>query len=141
MSSLNKVILIGRLGKDPDFRTMQSGDDVVSFSLATSEKWKDKSGEWKEKTEWHNVVSFNKGLNENFMKRLSKGSMVYLEGSIATRSWESDGQKKWTTEIVLKNFNGKIMLLDKFEKDKGEYDQSPVGESEDVDDLEDEIPF
>ena len=95
--SVNKVILVGNLGADPDIRTMQSGDKVANLSIATSERWKDRqSGERKEKTEWHRVVVFAQPLvtlAENYMK---KGTKVYLEGQLETRSWEQDGQKKYT---------------------------------------------
>lgn len=111
--SVNKVILIGNLGADPDVRTMQSGDKVVNLSIATSESWKDKStGERREKTEWHRVVVFNKGIVgvcENYLK---KGSKVYIEGRLETRSWEQDGQKKYTTEVVLRPYTSELTMLD-----------------------------
>jgi len=100
--SVNKVILIGNLGKDPEVRRMTSGEPVVSFSIATSETWRDKSsGERKEKTEWHRVVVFNKNLAEVAEKYLRKGSKVYIEGSLQTRKWtDKDGAEKYTTEII-----------------------------------------
>src|ERR1700742_2628496 len=112
--SVNKVILVGNLGKDPEVRRMTSGEPVVSFSLATSESWRDKSsGERKEKTEWHNVVVFNKNLAEVAEKYLRKGSKVYIEGSLQTRKWtDKDGAEKYSTEIVLQNFRGELTLLD-----------------------------
>ncbi len=111
--SVNKVILVGNLGADPDVRTMQSGDKVVNLSIATSESWKDKAtGERKEKTEWHRVVVFNKGLVNVCENYLKKGSKVYIEGQIETRSWEQDGQKKYTTEIVLRPFRSELTMLD-----------------------------
>tara|TARA_R110001592_G_scaffold27763_5_gene102644 strand:- start:3727 stop:4224 length:498 start_codon:yes stop_codon:yes gene_type:complete len=111
--SVNKVILIGNLGADPDVRTMQSGDKVVNLSIATSESWKDKmSGERREKTEWHRVVVFNKGLVTVCESYLKKGAKVYIEGQIETRSWEQDGQKKYTTEIVLRPYRGELTMLD-----------------------------
>lgn len=111
--SVNKVILIGNLGADPDVRTMQSGDKVVNLSIATSESWKDKAtGERKEKTEWHRVVVFNKGLVGVCENYLRKGSKVYIEGQVETRSWEQDGQKKYTTEIVLRPFRSELTMLD-----------------------------
>ncbi len=111
--SVNKVILIGNLGADPDVRTMQSGDKVVNLSIATSESWKDKAtGERREKTEWHRVVVFNKGLVTVCENYLKKGAKVYIEGQVETRSWEQDGQKKYTTEIVLRPFRSEITMLD-----------------------------
>ena len=111
--SVNKVILVGNLGADPDVRTMQSGDKVVNLSVATSESWKDKStGERREKTEWHRVVVFNKGLVNVCENYLKKGAKVYIEGQVETRSWEQDGQKKYTTEIVLRPFRSELTMLD-----------------------------
>src|SRR5580698_7039732 len=112
--SVNKVILVGNLGKDPEVRRMQSGDPVVNLSLATSETWRDKSsGERKEKTEWHRVVIFNKNLAEIAEKYLRKGSKVYLEGALQTRKWtDKDGAEKYSTEVVLQNFRGELTMLD-----------------------------
>src|SRR6201992_1783174 len=112
--SVNKVILVGNLGKDPEVRRMQSGDPIVNLSLATSETWRDKSsGERKEKTEWHRVVIFNKNLAEGAEKYLRKGSKVYVEGSLQTRKWtDKDGQEKYSTEVVLQNFRGELTMLD-----------------------------
>jgi single-strand DNA-binding protein len=112
--SVNKVILVGNLGKDPEVRRMQSGDPVVNLSLATSETWRDKSsGERKEKTEWHRVVIFNKNLAEVAEKYLRKGSKVYVEGSLQTRKWtDKDGAEKYSTEVVLQNFRGELTMLD-----------------------------
>ncbi len=112
--SVNKVILIGNLGADPDVRTMQSGDKVVNLSVATSESWKDKmTGERKEKTEWHRVVIFNKGLVTVCENYLKKGAKVYIEGQIETRKWQDQsGQDKYTTEIVLRPFRGEMTMLD-----------------------------
>jgi single-strand DNA-binding protein len=111
--SVNKVILIGNLGADPDVRSMQSGDQVVNLSIATSESWKDKStGERKENTQWHKVVVFNQGLVKVCQSYLKKGSKVYIEGQLETRSWEQDGQKKYTTEVVLRPFRGELTMLD-----------------------------
>lgn len=112
MSSLNKVTLIGRVGGTPDIRNMQSGDKVASFSLATSESWKDKNtGEKKEKTEWHKIVVFNShvlGVVERFVE---KGSLIHIEGQLQTRKYEKDGRDYYTTEIVLPRFGGEIILL------------------------------
>ncbi len=112
--SVNKVILIGNLGADPDVRTMQSGDKVVNLSVATSESWKDRNtGERKEKTEWHRVVIFNKGLVTVCENYLKKGAKVYIEGQIETRKWQDqNGQDKYTTEIVLRPFRGELTMLD-----------------------------
>src|SRR4051812_39317810 len=108
MASLNKVQIIGNLGRDPEVKTMQDGNRIVSFSGACSESWKDKSsGERKERTEWVNVVIFNQGLGEVAEKYLKKGSRVYLEGARQTRKWnDSQGQEKYTTEVVIKAFKG-----------------------------------
>jgi single-strand DNA-binding protein len=111
--SVNKVILIGNLGKDPECRTMQNGNKVANLSLATSESWKDKgTGERKEKTEWHRVVVFG-NLAEIAEKYLSKGSKVYVCGSLQTRKWsDSNGVEKYATEVVLQGFNSELTLLD-----------------------------
>ncbi len=113
MSSLNKVQLIGRLGDDPEIRHLNNGDKVVTLSMATSETWKDKdSGEKKEKTEWHRVVSFNQGLIGVLEKFVSKGDQIYVEGQLQTRKWEDkEGNDRYTTEVVLPNFGGKLVLL------------------------------
>ena len=113
--SVNKVILVGNLGADPDVRTMQSGDKVVNLSIATSESWKDKAtGERREKTEWHRVVVFNKGLVTVCENYLKKGAKVYIEGQVETRKWQdqASGQDKYTTEIVLRPFRGELTMLD-----------------------------
>ena len=111
--SVNKVILLGNLGQDPDVRTMQNGKKVCTFSIATSDSWKDKeTGEKKEKTEWHRVVVFNEGLVgviENYVK---KGSKLYVEGSLQTRKWTDDsGTEKYTTEIVIQGYGGRIDMI------------------------------
>lgn len=167
-SSVNKVILVGNLGADPEVRTMQSGDKMVQLSLATSESWKDKStGERREKTEWHRIVIFNKGLVGVAENYLRKGSKIYIEGQLETRSWEQDGQKKYTTEVVLRPYRGELTMLDSrgdnagagggygggasFQDNSygGGYDNgAPMGQSQaapaqatPVDEMEDEIPF
>jgi single-strand DNA-binding protein len=111
--SVNKVILIGNLGRDPESRTMQSGGKVVSFSIATSESWNDKmSGERKEKTQWHRIAIFNEKLGEIAEKYLKKGSTVYLEGSLESRKYtDKDGQEREITEVVLARFRGELTLL------------------------------
>ena len=112
--SVNKVILIGNLGKDPEVRSMQNGGKVCNLSVATSESWKDKmSGERKERTEWHRVVIFNENLINIAERYLKKGSKVYLEGQIETRKWsDQSGVEKYSTEIVLRQFRGELTLLD-----------------------------
>lgn len=140
MSSVNKVIILGNLGKDPEIRTLTSGDRVANLTVATSESWKDKStGERKEKTEWHRVVIFNDGLAGIAEKYLKKGSSVYLEGSIQTRKWtDNAGVEKYSTEIVLQKFRGELVLLGKAEGGEG----APAKSSDVASaDLDDEIPF
>jgi single-strand DNA-binding protein len=113
--SVNKVILVGNLGKDPEVRRTNSGDAVVSFSLATTESWRDKaSGERKDRTEWHDVVIFNENLGKVAENYLRKGSKVYIEGQLQTREWDDQqsGQKRRRTEIVLQRFRGELTLLD-----------------------------
>ena len=162
--SVNKVILVGNLGNDPEVRTMQSGDEVVNLSIATSESWKDKAtGERKEKTEWHRVVIFNQGLVNVCKNYLKKGSKVYIEGQLETRSWEQDGQKKYTTEIVLRPYRGELNMLDSRSGGNDNYGAQGGGSFNDsqsggfsqgapaqataaaaapaADELEDEIPF
>jgi single-strand DNA-binding protein len=147
--SVNKVILVGNLGKDPETRRLQSGDPVVNLSIATSESWRDKSsGERKEKTEWHRVVIFNKNLAEVAEKYLRKGSKVYVEGSLQTRKWtDKDGQEKYTTEVVLQNFRGELTMLDSrgeggsaMSRSGGGAMSEPAGNF-DRSELDDEIPF
>jgi len=122
MASINKVILIGRLGKDPETRSMNNGGEVVSFSLATSESWNDKgSGERKEKSEWHNIVIFNEGIGKIAKQYLRKGSQCYLEGQLQTRKWtDQNGNDKYTTEVVLQKFRGELTLLDSKGDGRGE---------------------
>ncbi|NQU62092.1 MAG: single-stranded DNA-binding protein [Rhodospirillales bacterium] len=111
--SINKVILIGNLGRDPEVRFSQAGAKIVNFSIATSESWKDKqTGERREKTEWHRVVIFSEGLAGIAEKYLKKGSKVYIEGSLQTRDYEKDGVKRYTTEVVLQGFNSTLTMLD-----------------------------
>ena len=112
--SVNKVILVGNLGRDPEVRFAQSGSKIVNMSVATSESWKDKtSGERKEKTEWHRVVIFNERLADVAEKYLKKGSKVYLEGALQTRKWtDKEGAEKYTTEVVIDRFRGELTMLD-----------------------------
>jgi single-strand DNA-binding protein len=145
--SVNKVILVGNLGKDPEVRRMTSGDPVVNLSVATSETWRDKaSGERKEKTEWHRVVIFNKNLAEVAEKYLRKGSKVYVEGQLQTRKWtDKDGAEKYSTEVVLQNFRGELTMLDGRNGGEGggggSRGASEAPASFQRDELDDEIPF
>jgi single-strand DNA-binding protein len=110
--SVNKVILIGNLGKDPEIRTLNSGDRVCNLRIATSESWRDKTtGERKEKTEWHQVVIFNENIVKVAENYLKKGSTVYIEGSLSTRKYEQNGVEKYTTEVVIQRFNGNLTML------------------------------
>lgn len=121
-ASINKITLLGHLGKDPEVRYMQDGSKVVSFPLATSEFWKDKvTGEKKERTEWHKVVVFNDRLGEVIEKYTRKGSRLYVEGQIQTRKWtDQNNQDRYTTEVILSKFKGEVMLMD----NKGSADYS-----------------
>ena len=114
MAGVNKVILVGNLGADPEARTLNSGGEVVNMRIATSENWNDKAtGERKEKTEWHNVVIFNENLGRVAKNYLRKGSKVYVEGQLQTRKWtDQSGNDKYTTEVVLQRFRGELQLLD-----------------------------
>ena len=111
--SVNKVILVGNLGRDPEVRSTQNGDKIVNFSIATSERWKDKStGEQREKTEWHRIVIFNENLARIAEQYLRKGSSVYVEGQLQTRKWQDQsGAEKYTTEVVLQRYRGELTLL------------------------------
>ena len=146
--SVNKVILIGNLGKDPEVRRTTSGDPVVNLSVATSESWRDKaSGERKEKTEWHRVVIFNKNLADVAEKYLRKGSKVYVEGQLQTRKWtDKDGAEKYSTEVVLQNFRGELTMLDGRNGGSeggggGSRGASEAPASFQRDEMDDEIPF
>lgn len=144
--SLNKVMLIGRLGQDPEVRSTQDGRSLCTFSIATSESWNDKStGEKKEKTEWHRVVVFNEGLVNIIQQYVKKGSNVFIEGQLQTRKWEDkDGIEKYTTEVVLQGFNSTFKMLDS--KNSGSSENfSQDGSVEKVEsfdsDIDDDIPF
>lgn len=159
--SINKVILVGNLGKDPETRATQDGREICNLTLATSESWKDRqTGERKEKTEWHRVVIFNENLTRVAKEYLRKGSKVYIEGQLQTRKWTNkDGIEQYTTEVVLQNFNGNLTLLDRPNRDQqgsGGYDQgysqsgnASYGNSQPAPqraraveaELDDEIPF
>ncbi len=148
--SVNKVILVGNLGADPEIRRLNSGDPIVNLRIATSESWRDKnSGERKEKTEWHNVVIFNDGIVKVAEQYLKKGMKVYIEGALQTRKWEKDGVERYTTEIVLQKFRGELQMLDKADgeakparQERSSYDRDDDrthgGSSAAMDD---EIPF
>jgi len=144
--SVNKVILVGNLGKDPEVRHTSDGKPVVTLSIATSETWRDKSsGERKEKTEWHRVVIFSEGLAKVAEQYLHKGSTVYLEGQLQTRKWtDKDGVEKYSTEIVLQGFNTSLVMLGG--KDSGDDKRSSIEKSRAEyqnaqRDLDDEVPF
>ena len=149
--SLNKVLLIGRLGQDPEIKQMVNGKNVARLSVATSQTWKDKNtGEKKEKTEWHRVVIFNEGLVNVVQQYLKKGSQVYLEGQLTTRKWrdEKTSQDKYSTEIVLQGFNSTLTMLggknlNTETKNQVENKSSLPSEeiSADINELDDEIPF
>jgi single-strand DNA-binding protein len=160
MSSVNKVILVGHLGKDPESRSFQNGGKVVNFRIATGESWKDKAtGERKERTEWHSIAVMNDGLATVAEKYLRKGSKVYLEGQLRTRKWQDQaGADRYSTEVVLGPFNSTLVLLDKREGDPGRNDYSgyqnqPGGGAGGgggggssaggsfADDLDDDVPF
>ena len=149
--SINKVILIGRLGADPEIKQMVNGKSVARLSVATSQSWKDKStGERKEKTEWHRIVIFNEGLVNVVQQYLKKGANVYLEGALTTRKWkdESSGQDKYSTEVVLQGYNSSLTMLDGKNKNENSNLVSenksslPNDETQTANnDLDDEIPF
>ena len=151
--SVNKVILIGNLGRDPETRTMQNGGKLCNMSVATSERWRDRnSGEMQERTEWHRVVVFDEKLADVCEKYLRKGSKVFLEGQLQTRKWtDQSGQDKYTTEIVLQRFRSSLVMLDGRGEGGGDYSggggdssheesgAAPGGSS--GAELDDEIPF
>ncbi len=146
MSSVNKVILLGNLGRDPEVRYTQSNQKIVHLNVATFERWRDKqSSEMKEKTEWHRVVIFNENLADVAEKYLAKGRSVYLEGTLQTRKWtDQSGAEKYSTEVVLTKFDGKLVLLGGGERDGGgqQTQRQPVrGGATYSDDLSDEVPF
>jgi single-strand DNA-binding protein len=155
--SINKVILVGNLGRDPEVRSMQNGNKVANLRIATSERWRDRtSGEQQERTEWHSVVIFNEHLLGVAEKFLKKGSKIYLEGQLQTRKWtDNQGQEKYSTEIVLNKFRGELQMLDSRSDSGGSsYSAAPAPASSSSDsgggdmeragadaDLDDEIPF
>jgi single-strand DNA-binding protein len=120
MAGVNKVILVGNLGADPEARSLNNGGEVVNIRVATSESWKDREGNRQERTEWHNVVIFNENLGRVAKNYLRKGSKVYLEGQLQTRKWtDQNGNDKYTTEVVLQRFRGELVLLDSREGGSG----------------------
>ncbi|MAU86275.1 MAG: single-stranded DNA-binding protein [Alphaproteobacteria bacterium] len=154
--SLNKVQLIGRLGNDPEIRATQDGKSICSFSVATSETWRDKNtNERKERTEWHKVVIFNENLSKIAEQYVKKGSQIYIEGQLQTRKWGEPGQERYTTEIVLQNFSGNLTLLGNASENSASMPSSsasPIQKSESnqisdttvetiADEFDDEIPF
>ena len=151
--SVNKVILVGNLGRDPEVRNTQNGDPIVNMSLATSESWKDRTtGERRERTEWHRVVIFNENLGRIAQQYLRKGSKVYIEGQLQTRKWQDQsGQDKYSTEVVLQRFRGELTMLDSRADSSGGFGDSGSGGFSDSTggdfaggsggDLDDEIPF
>ena len=150
--SVNKVTLLGNLGRDPEIRAMQNGDKIVQLSIATSDRWKDKnSGEQRERTEWHRVVIFNDALGKIAEQYLKKGSTVYLEGQLQTRKWtdQQSGQDKYTTEVVLQRYRGELTLLGSRPDNQinNDYNKSEIDQSSEppvsniASDLDDEIPF
>ena len=147
--SLNKVLLIGRLGNDPEIKQMQNGKSVARLSVATSESWKDKNtGEKKEKTEWHRVVIFNEGLVSVVQKYLKEGAQVYIEGQLNTNKYtDSNGQEKYSTQIVLQGYNSSLTMLDGKNSSSGdskklEGSQLPSDDMPDISqDPDDKVPF
>ena len=154
VGSVNKVILLGNLGRDPEIRSLQTGNKMATFSLATSKRWKDKSTqEQKDKTSWHNIVIFGEGLVNIVEKYVKKGSKVYLEGELNTRKWQDkNGDDRYTTEVVLQGFNCNLTLLDSRSssnqsqntiEDQSRTDDDPNKsiKNQESDTLEDDIPF
>jgi single-strand DNA-binding protein len=146
--SLNKVLLIGRLGADPEIKQMVNGKSVARLSLATSQTWKDKStGERKEKTEWHRVVVFNEGLVNVVKQYLKKGAQVYIEGQLSTRKWkdEKSGQDKYSTEVIIQGYNSSLTMLGSGVKNDNPSqaisNNSDEASQTQKNDLDDEIPF
>jgi single-strand DNA-binding protein len=153
--SINKVILVGNVGQEPEIRSTQDGREIASFSIATSDSWKDKnSGEKKEKTEWHRIVVFSSGLVGVIKNYVKKGSKLYIEGSLQTRKWtDAQGVEKYTTEIVLQNFNSTLQILDSRDRQGGgsdsyssnnsssDYSSSRSNSNVSVEEHDDEIPF
>ena len=155
-ASVNKVILLGNLGRDPEIRSMQSGKKMASFSIATSKRWKDRNTqEQKENTSWHNIVVFNEGLVDVIEKYIKKGSKIYVEGELSTRKYQDkDGNDKYTTEVVLQGYNSTLTMLDSRNSGSASIEEAPNSSSldskledtldsqvSDSKDLDDDIPF
>ena len=155
-ASVNKVILLGNLGRDPEIRSMQSGKKMASFSIATSKRWKDRNTqEQKENTSWHNIVVFNEGLVDVIEKYVKKGSKIYVEGELSTRKYQDkDGNDRYTTEVVLQGYNSNLTMLDSrntglTSTENASSSSSLDSQSEDLhdskvpdsQDLDDDIPF
>ena len=156
VGSVNKVILLGNLGRDPEIRSMQSGSKMASFSIATSKRWKDRATqEQKEKTSWHNIVVFGDGLVDIVEKYVKKGSKIYVEGELQTRKWQDkDGNDRYTTEVILQGYNCNLTLLDsrnnsqidsnnsdQADQSQAIEDNSIGNQSNDSSDLDEDIPF
>src|SRR5690606_12416175 len=140
--SVNKVILVGNLGADPEVRRLNSGDAVVNLRIATSESWRDRNtGERKERTEWHQVVIFNENLGKVAEQYLKKGMKVYIEGALQTRKWEKDGIERYSTEIVLQKFRGELQMLDKPEGNEKPQRQQSYAEQSGGGRDDESIPF
>ena len=155
MAGVNKVILVGNLGADPEARSLNNGGEVVNLRVATSESWKDRDGNRQERTEWHQVVIFNENLAKVAQQYLRKGAKVYVEGQLQTRKWQDQsGQERYSTEVVLSRFRGELQMLDSRGEGAmagggyeggggraGRSDYAPVGADIGHADLDDEIPF
>jgi len=155
--SVNKVILLGNLGRDPEIRSMQSGKKMASFSIATSKRWKDRTTqEQKENTSWHNIVVFNEGLVEVIEKYIKKGSKIYIEGELTTRKYQDkDGNDRYTTEVILQGYNSNLTMLGSgnsgspasenqqisSSNDYSQSDETFNSETKDSSNLDDDIPF
>ena len=152
VGSVNKVILLGNLGRDPEIRSMQSGSKMASFSIATSKRWKDRNTqEQKEKTSWHNIVVFGDGLVNIVEKYVKKGSKIYVEGELQTRKWQDqDGNDRYTTEVVLQGYNCNLTLLDsrnntnqssEITQEPSTTEENSESQNTDSEDSEEDIPF
>ncbi len=148
--SINKVILVGNVGGDPEIRSTQDGREIASFSLATTESWKDKNtGEKKDKTEWHRIVIFSQGLVGIVKGYVKKGSKLYIEGSLQTRKWtDNNGVEKYTTEIILQNYSGTMQMLDSNRNSQTSSSNNDSGSNNsrsqnsiNVEEIDDDIPF
>ena len=158
VGSVNKVILLGNLGRDPEIRSMQSGNKMATFSIATSKRWKDKSTqEFKDKTSWHNIVVFSEGLVDIVEKYVKKGTKIYIEGELQTRKWQDqDGNDRYSTEVILQGYNSNLTLLGSRnnnsesisdnsneinEKNSNISNESPTHDSKNNDSEDEDIPF